>query len=210
MLILALVGDTTFILMELKIRYKETNQLIKMNTKQAIIRMNSFYSFDMAAWDKLYSTKLFKNIRFPEGRLSEDFFIMYKLFIEAKTICYIPMPLYYYYQRAGSISHNKKINFDFIDAAKQQMEDVVKIYPSLFNVLGTAYASANMTVYDMCIKQKINCQQKDLINMQKNVKQYFNCFKKNNSLPKEKIIQAYLFINHIKIYNFLFKLRNKK
>lgn len=156
-----------------KVRYKEQNTIVQMDTKEAIIKMNSFSSFDMAAWDKLYDRKLFSNICFPIGKLSEDFFIMYKLFIKAKRICYTPEPLYYYYQREGSISHRKNINLDFIEAARQQMRDVVKIYPSLYDIVGASFASANMTSYDMCIKRGMTCPPDITKKMQNNVKKYF-------------------------------------
>lgn len=193
-----------------KIRYKEKSNVTQMNAKEAIIRMNSFSSFDMAAWDKLYDKKIFNKIYFPEGKLSEDFFIMYKLFIKAKKICYTPQPLYYYFQREGSISHSKNINLDFIEAARQQMKDVTKIYPSLYDIVGTAFASANMTLYDMCIKRGIKCPPDTTKKMQDNVKKYFSCIKGNKVIPKIKLIQGYLFINHIKLYDFLFKLKDKK
>jgi len=45
----------------------------------AIREMNTYFYFDMSAWAKIYKRELFDNIRFPVGRLSEDFFIMYKL-----------------------------------------------------------------------------------------------------------------------------------
>lgn len=61
-------------------RYHYDKRIENYSSKEAIREMNSFRKFDMAAWDKLYRTSLFENIRFPEGKLSEDYYIMYKLF----------------------------------------------------------------------------------------------------------------------------------
>lgn len=191
------------------IRYKKRFNLCVMNSEEAIKEMNNFSSFDMAAWDKLYKTSLFDSIRFPEGKLSEDYFIMYKLFLEANKICYTPEPLYNYMQRKNSISHSTKINFDFIEASKQQMLAVEKIYPRLKHNLHTAYASANMTVYDFYLKAHVNCplnQQKEL---QENVRKNLIFVKKNDTLSSIKKVQAYLFVYSISTYNLLFKLFRK-
>jgi len=50
----------------------------------AIREMNTYFYFDMSAWAKIYKRELFDNIRFPVGRLSEDFFIMYNLLLYHK------------------------------------------------------------------------------------------------------------------------------
>ena len=188
------------------IRYKEEPGLYTMNSKDAIKKMNSFSSFDMAAWDKLYKITLFDSVEFPVGKLSEGYFIMYKLFLKAKKICYTPKPLYNYMQRQNSISHTKKINFDFIDAAKQQMLAVETIYPELKSILHSAYASANMTVYNFHLKEQVKCPLNKRKRMQKNVKKNLIYIKKNNTLSATKKIQAYLFVYFIGTYNIAFKL----
>lgn len=188
-----------------KVRYKEEKKLVKMNSKDAIKKMNSFNSFDMAAWDKLYKRELFENIKFPENKLSEDYFIMYKLFLKSNYICYTPEPLYNYMQRENSISHTSNINFDFIQASKEQMINVEKIYPDLIDILHTAYASANITVYDFYLKLGLKCRRNIEKKLQMNVQKNFIYIKKNKNLPLSKKIQAFLFVNGLMIYKVLFK-----
>lgn len=188
------------------VRYKEKSEIKVMNAKEAIAKMNSFSSFDMAAWDKLYKKDLFNSIKFPNGKLSEDYFIMYKIFLHSNNICYTPKPLYNYIQRKNSISHTKNINFDFIEAAKKQMNDVEKIFPELRIILHTAYASANMTVYDFYLKEQVKCPSFKRRKMQKNVKKNLACIKQNTTLPFIKKVQAFLFVYLISSYNFMFKL----
>lgn len=188
------------------IRYKEKPEMKVMNSKEAIAEMNSFSSFDMAAWDKLYKTSLFNSIRFPVGKLSEDYFIMYKLFLSSDKICYTPKPLYNYMQRQNSISHTKNINFDFIEAAKEQMIGVEEKYPELKDILHTAYASANMTVYDFYLKEQVKCPSSVRKRMQKIVKENLKYVNKNRSLPFSKKIQALLFAYSVNTYNSTFRL----
>lgn len=59
---------------------------------------------DCSACPKLYNKSLFEKIRFPKGKTNEDFAVMYKIFALAKKIVYIPDPLYFYFQREGSIT----------------------------------------------------------------------------------------------------------
>jgi len=58
--------------------------------------------------NKLYSSKLFSQIRYPEGQLFEDLLTTYKLFGEAKHVSLVSEDLYYYLQkRSGSILDSK-------------------------------------------------------------------------------------------------------
>lgn len=50
---------------------------------------------------------LFKNIRFPVGYLSEDLFTTYKLYFQCEKIACVDAPLYFYFQRQGSIMLSK-------------------------------------------------------------------------------------------------------
>lgn len=57
-----------------------------------------------SACGKLYHKEVFSDIRFPKGKLDEDFATMYKLFLAAENITYIPEYVYYYFSRTGSIT----------------------------------------------------------------------------------------------------------
>lgn len=52
---------------------------------------------------KLYKKDLFKNIRFPEGKIYEDGLVSYKLIDAADGVAYIAETLYGYYMRSNSI-----------------------------------------------------------------------------------------------------------
>lgn len=58
------------------------------------------------AWDKLYKSCLFENVRYPEGKNYEDIYTTYLLFDKCEQICYIPHYSYYYQLRNDSISSN--------------------------------------------------------------------------------------------------------
>lgn len=78
--------------------------------------------FDVA-WNKLYSTKLFDNIRYPIGKVHEDVFITYKLLFKSQKVLFINDCLYYYYQSPKSIQRgdfNVK-RFDLFDGLEERM-----------------------------------------------------------------------------------------
>ena len=108
------VCNINYVFEDGKILNKVTNASDEvLNFVEAITEMNTYKKFDMGAWSKLYKKDLFKNIRFPEGKLSEDFYIMYKIFDRAQKVAYVSTPCYNYLQRANSITKNKNINHDF-------------------------------------------------------------------------------------------------
>ncbi|WP_024344734.1 glycosyltransferase family 2 protein [Streptococcus equinus] len=61
-------------------------------------------SFLVSAWGKIYKKELFKDIRFPKGKLFEDSAIMYLLFEKCKKITYSDAKLYAYVHRDESIT----------------------------------------------------------------------------------------------------------
>lgn len=193
-----------------KKKCKYTERFTKIyDFESAIEEMNNFYYFDMSAWGKLFKKELFDDIRFPLGKLSEDYFIMYKLFMKAGKVSYISEPMYNYLQRQSSISRNKKVNTQFIDAAYNQMIDLENYSLRMKTIVHIAYASSFLTVIDMYIKQKLKCP-KELIKKAKNViKENKIYIKKYNGISKSKKIQFYLFSFNYFLYRYIFTLYKK-
>ncbi len=177
--------------------------------KNAILEMNTYRLFDMGAWSKLYHRDLFESIRFPEGKLSEDFYIMYKIFDKAQRVGYVATPCYNYLQRQNSISRNTKINHDFEDAAKCQMEYLDKKYPDMRIIGHTAYASSALTVYDFYLKNKVKCPKDRVKHFKKIVKQNIEYVNQAEFLSKSKKIQFKLFLANKAIYDIVFKMYRK-
>lgn len=74
---------------------------------------------------KLYSKELFRELRYPEGRLHEDEFLTYKLLFNAGTIASMQLGLYYYFFNEDGIMRSnisiKRIE-DAFDAFSEQCE----------------------------------------------------------------------------------------
>jgi glycosyltransferase involved in cell wall biosynthesis len=94
----------------------ERGQILKKNTfkKKAKYTKKEAYNYlasDLAvlyvvAVNKLYKKNIFDNIRYPQGRLHEDEFIIHHLIKESNYIVTIPDTLYMYVQRNGSITNS--------------------------------------------------------------------------------------------------------
>ena len=61
-------------------------------------------------WDKLYKKSLFDKIKFPNVRVSEDGYVVYKLLYYSHKTVYSEKVLYYYLQRENGISKTKFSN----------------------------------------------------------------------------------------------------
>lgn len=177
--------------------------------EEAIKEMNTFELFDMSAWAKIYNRELFETIRFPEGKLSEDYFVMFKLIDLAHRVAYISEPLYNYLQRTSSISRNKKINHDFIEAAKAQMEYLDQRYPKLKIISHTAYASANLTVYDFYLKNGVKCSKENIVDFKKAVRENRKYIDDADFMRRSKKIQFQLFLMNTTMYNIVFRIYRK-
>lgn len=83
-----------------------TVQSIKLyNNKQAIYKMcctNEAAKYTIA-WNKVYKKELFRDIRYPLGKIHEDEFTTYLLLWKVRKIAVINLYLYYYLQRETSI-----------------------------------------------------------------------------------------------------------
>ncbi len=93
----------------------------KLNTKKGIKKLYSKEEaldyfllqeyFDVVTWNKIYKRELFKNIRFPVGKIYEDIQTIYKLIYLSDGLYFDSTPKYFYYKRKDSIS-NAKFNKD--------------------------------------------------------------------------------------------------
>ena len=90
---------------------------------------NNMYVSTVVAWNKLYKTSLFKEIRYPNGKIHEDEGTTYKLIFNAKKIVYTNQKYYYYRQTPNSITNaafNKK-RLNILDVFDEKIEYMSKI-----------------------------------------------------------------------------------
>lgn len=95
-----------------------------LSTEQTI---DGFFGMDGEAfvvpWNKLFKRDLLNGIWFPEGRISEDEFTIYKYLANAKRVAVTEEILYYYYYNTNSetTQQNYNINLDIYDAYDERI-----------------------------------------------------------------------------------------
>lgn len=101
--------------------------------KELTHSLNSNTHINTSCCDKMFNAKLFKNIRFPDGRLFEDFGTYYKLVHLSNGLYHIHFPLYHYRKREGSITKSdfniKKLDCVYI--GKEIYDFLIVNYPEL-------------------------------------------------------------------------------
>ena len=89
------------------------------------------------AWNKLYRRAIFTQLRYPEGKLNEDLFLIPEVCLQIQKAVVVPKALYYYVQRGGSIMNESKTlrHFDAAEAAQRYWNCLVEneVYDALAN-----------------------------------------------------------------------------
>lgn len=96
-------------------------------------RIFTWDHLDSAAWDKLYRAELFRDIRYPVGRVNEDVPVTYRLALKAGEAALCPERVYCYYHRQGSITYSRisEKTFHFSEHTRQVLSQCREEYPEL-------------------------------------------------------------------------------
>lgn len=92
--------------------------------KEAVIQMMTNNNLCTTAWNKLYKACLWKDVRFPKGRVHEDEATTYKVLYASNTVAYLPECLYKYYQRENTIMKGnlEKRYKDYLMAIEERIQ----------------------------------------------------------------------------------------
>lgn len=125
-----------------KIEYMVKGMVV-FSREEAIKETLLLSKIDVSACDKVYRKRLFDNIRYPEGKISEDAAIIFHLLNESNGIVHAGKPFYHYIYRKNSISKSNYTHkqYDayinclntqkFINIYYPQMKKYCNIYCSL-------------------------------------------------------------------------------
>lgn len=151
---------------------------------------NELETVTTVVWNKLYKIGIFKEIRYPNGKVHEDEFVVYDVMKTCKKIVYTSSSYYYYFQRSDSITGSYNIKRKVIlEALKQRLENFKKdnekilyaytlydYYYQLiyqYGMIQTNYKNKNKElkeIYDELIKQKKQVFKNIYINPLKKIK----------------------------------------
>ncbi|MBR3769372.1 MAG: glycosyltransferase [Lachnospiraceae bacterium] len=99
----------------------------ELKPDEAIIRFFNDNIF-VSAWGKMFPSAFFSDIRFPEGKIYEDYATIYKLYAKAKKIVYSEVQYYYYTIRTSSITGApfSQRNLDMLDVIESTEVDLLR------------------------------------------------------------------------------------
>lgn len=153
------------------------------------------------ACNKIYKKDLFLDIKFPEGKVYEDIYVMHLLFNKCNCICCITDKLYHYIQREDSITHiwSIKSALDYYYAIKTRILDVnafkkYNMYPLYAELLRTVlYLNITWVKVDRKEKYKfkdeVKCVEKDFNLYQEVYNRNTQRYLTNNEIIKSRILK---------------------
>lgn len=80
-------------------------EIKEFNTEEAIVDYLLYNTLYANVWGKIYRRELFSSVRFPDGKHTEDEYIMHRLILRSRKVVCIPKIIYYYRLREGSVVH---------------------------------------------------------------------------------------------------------
>lgn len=108
-------------------KYNRKRFVIDDNTKYKMLERNEYNVVSVVQWNKLFKKEIFKNIKYPVGKIHEDEAVIAQEFYNAKRISYILEPLYYYRQRDDSIMRQMSIKrFDAVYSFDKRIDFYTK------------------------------------------------------------------------------------
>lgn len=126
-----------------EIERQERYESVVLPIEQGYILENS--GSNVCAQAKLYLKELFRNVRFPLGRLHEDLFTTYRIMFQCEKISLVSCELYYYRVNENGITHSvwNPRRWDEIEAFEEQLQFLkANGYQSVFCMLLQKYVQA--------------------------------------------------------------------
>lgn len=100
------------------------------------------------AWGKLYKAELIKDLDFPEGKFFEDCFWQHRVVDRVRRYGIIDSPLYFYRQRADSISGTvSDKNMDLLEGYSVRLDFIRNKYPQHYDLMCKMYDKIYAQVY---------------------------------------------------------------
>lgn len=150
--------------------------------------INELYTFNATTFviapNKLYKRRLFEDIRYRDGKLHEDEFIIHELLYESKIISYVPIKLYFYRNNNNSITKSK-YKVERLDAVEAYIERIQYFHGK--NELQLKYKAEK--AYSLTLLEHYFRAKSELENIERELrilKNDFNC--RINDLCKNPII----------------------
>lgn len=173
-----------------KVRQSQVDGFWIFSREQALKEALQSRLYSVNPVNKLFKRELFDKLRYPEGKISEDAFLIPVVISKAGKVVYDSKPMYYYLRRENSIttSNFSDRDWDVVEAYKNHLNMVSEKSPNLKKVAKFRYLWAYTYVIDK-------------IMLSENSENYLRDFKKAFDFIKKNILEI--------IFNPYFSLKRK-
>ena len=121
---------------------------------EGAVKENLFHPLlNLSSCGKLYVASILEGITFPINKRFEDAFTVPLLIYKAERITLLPDFVYFYWQRAGSITHSKCADYytDWIEAFSDCEKLVAQSCPSILPLAHSRYIQSYLRVLDLLL-----------------------------------------------------------
>lgn len=191
---------------------KETGETVEYSGRELSLQMyadiSGEYTCFVVAWNKLYKRSLWKELRYPKGRIHEDEATTYKIYDKVKKGVFVKERLYAYYQMESSITR-KPFSIQRLDCLvalreridfyvhKEDLELIVRTYKTLADTAIVDYRIVNGAFGTGAEEKQVKEQLKQyVVKTIKEVGRY-------GSLPIKTRIGYHIFIRSPRLYYIL-------
>ena len=144
--------------------------------------------FRTNAWNKLYSSDIWRELRFPKGKKYEDVYVMHEVYDMCDSIGYVDKALYYYFQRNDSIVHVPDIlaDYDLLEGTLERFE-YLKKYSELEPLCHAAVVSAALALYKNCGFHHTKLSSCDYLRLNNEINKHMKSIKVKDLSPRLRI-----------------------
>ena len=196
---------------EKRVRQSFFNGSGLLSGKEAMSEALKSRIFSVNPVNKIFSAKLFEGEKFPEGKTSEDAFLVPKILLKAKRVFYSSEQKYYYVRHEGSITTSNFAYNDWyvVEAYKNHFEFIKENYPELIKEAEFRYIWAYIYVLDKIILSKEITKKSDYLKALKFIKRNALKIFLNPYFSAKRKLAIFVLLVNKKIYKKLIYKINK-
>ena len=161
--------------------------------EEALIQLCSYRYLYNSFCTGLYRRTAIGDLRFPRGKLSEDYYLMHHVIARCQRVAYTSQPVYHYVQRPGSISRTKRISHAPAEASLERLSFFRERFPALAWAAETDCAFAHMSVINAYIRNGVDCPREIVKEYRTVCRDKLGSVLRNPEIPKIKKGQALMF-----------------
>ena len=169
-------------------------------TRQALVEINTYRYLYTSCCNALYSREAIGPLRFPAGKLCEDYYMIHQVIARCARVAYTSRAMYHYIQRGGSISRSKKINLASMEASSERVAFYRQFFPEIAYSAEADCAFAHMGIYSAYLRQQMDCPKDLLMTLKRISRKYLLSVLKFRQLPAIKKCQALAFCFALPVY----------